>query len=73
MDVPAASAPFGQDPQNPLAVRRCPSCRDKVVVDRSTEVVIHNAILRVDRATGLVTAKCRRCKGWVEVPLKYVG
>ena len=47
--------------------------RDKVVVDRATEVVIHNAILRVDRTSGLVTAKCRRCKGWVEVPLKYVG
>jgi hypothetical protein len=42
-------------------------------VDRATEVVIHNAILRVDRVSGLVTAKCRRCKGWVEVPLKYVG
>ena len=79
MDAPATSTTFGhggstgQDPQAPLAIRRCPACRDKVVVDRSTEVVIHNAILRVDRASGLVTAKCRRCKGWVEVPLKYVG
>jgi hypothetical protein len=65
MDTEAASTP--------LAVRRCPACRDKVVVDRATEVVIHNAILRVDRASGLVTAKCRRCKAWVEVPLKYLG
>jgi hypothetical protein len=57
----------------PVTVHRCPACRDKVVVDRASEVVIHNAILRVDRATGQVTAKCRRCKAWVEVPLKYVG
>jgi hypothetical protein len=58
---------------SPVAVTRCPSCRDKVVVGRATEVVVHNAILRVDRASGLVTAKCRRCKAWVEVPLKYLG
>ena len=54
------------------AVQRCPSCRDKVVVGRPTEIVVHNAILRVDRSTGRVSAKCRRCKGWVEVPLRYV-
>jgi hypothetical protein len=71
MDAQAASVPQGVSP--PLAVRRCPACRDKVVVDRAAEVVIHNAILRVDRVSGQVTAKCRRCKGWVEVPLKYVG
>ena len=57
----------------PLAVQRCPACRDKVVVDRSNEIVIHNAILRVDRPSGRVTAKCRRCKAWVDVPLKYLG
>ena len=57
----------------PAAVQRCPACRDKVVVDRPGEVVIHNAILRVDRPSGRVTAKCRRCKAWVEVPLKYLG
>jgi hypothetical protein len=56
-----------------VALQRCPACRDKVVVDRASEVVIHNAILRVDRASGLVTAKCRRCKAWVEVPLRYLG
>ena len=54
------------------AVQRCPSCRDKVVVGSATEIVVHNAILRVDRSTGRVSAKCRRCKGWVEVPLRYV-
>ena len=37
------------------------------------EVVIHNAIIKVDTPTGRVTAKCPRCKSWVEVPLKYVG
>jgi hypothetical protein len=57
----------------PVAVQRCPACRDKVVVERAGEVVIHNAILRVDRPSGRVTAKCRRCKAWVEVPLKFVG
>ena len=66
MDPQATSA-------TPGAVQRCPDCRDKVVVDRGTEVVIHNAILRVERATGRVSAKCRRCKAWVEVPLRYVG
>jgi hypothetical protein len=54
-------------------VSRCPACRDKLVVDRPEEVVIHNAILRVERPSGRVTAKCRRCKAWVEVPLKYLG
>ena len=57
----------------PLAVQRCPACRDKVVVERPAEVVIHNAILRIDRPTGRVSAKCRRCKAWVEVPLKFLG
>ena len=65
MDTEAASPP--------TTVQRCPACRDKVIVDRAGEVVIHNAILRVDRSTGRVTAKCRRCKAWVEVPLKYLG
>lgn len=60
-------------PSESLAVQRCPACRDKVVVDRASEIVIHNAILRVDRPSGRVTAKCRRCKAWVEVPLRYLG
>ena len=52
---------------------RCPVCRAKVVVKLQDEVVIHNAILKVDPPTGRVTAKCARCKAWVEVPLQYVG
>jgi hypothetical protein len=56
-----------------VAVQRCPACRDKMIVDRGSEVVIHNAILRVDRPSGRVTAKCRRCKAWVEVPVRYLG
>jgi hypothetical protein len=39
-----------------VAVQRCPASRDKVVVDRASETVIHNAILRVDRSSGRVTA-----------------
>ena len=64
-----ASAP----PSTEIALQRCPACRDKVVVERYNETVVHNAILRVDRSSGRVTAKCRRCKAWVEVPLRYLG
>lgn len=52
---------------------RCPVCRAKVVVELQGEVVIHNAILKVDSPTGRVTAKCARCKAWMEVPLRYIG
>ena len=52
---------------------RCPVCRAKVVVELPGEVVIHNAILKVDSPTGRVTAKCPRCKAWMEVPLRYIG
>jgi hypothetical protein len=53
---------------------RCPVCRAKVVA-RSEEdvIIIRNAILRVESATGRVAAKCARCKSWVEVPLRYVA
>jgi hypothetical protein len=54
-------------------VLRCPGCRTKVVVRGPGEVVIHNAILRVDASTERVSAKCPRCKAWVEVPLRFVG
>jgi hypothetical protein len=36
------------------------------------EVIIRNAILRVDAPSGRVEAKCTRCKSWVDVPLRYV-
>ena len=52
---------------------RCPVCRAKVVVELDQEIVIHNAILKVDPATGRVVAKCARCKAWVDVPLRYLG
>jgi len=52
---------------------RCPVCRAKVVAHGQTEVIIRNAILRVESATGRVAAKCARCKAWVEVPLRYVA
>jgi hypothetical protein len=32
---------------------------------------VRNAILRVDRPTGRASAKCSRCKTWVDVPLRY--
>ena len=52
---------------------RCPVCRSKIVVPDGGQVLIKNAILRVDRPSGRVTAKCAQCKSWVEVPLTYVG
>jgi DNA-directed RNA polymerase subunit RPC12/RpoP len=52
---------------------RCPICRAKVVVAIENEIVIHNAILKVDPRAGRVTAKCARCKAWVPVPLRYTG
>ena len=52
---------------------RCPVSKAKVVVKLQSEVVIHNAILKVDPPTGRVTAKCPRCKAWVPVPWRYVG
>jgi DNA-directed RNA polymerase subunit RPC12/RpoP len=52
---------------------RCPVCSGKIVIDGPDEVIVKNAILRVERLSGRVTAKCARCKTWVEVPLRYVG
>lgn len=52
---------------------RCGVCASKIVVAGETDVVIKNAILKVDRASGRVTAKCPRCKAWVGVPLRYLG
>jgi DNA-directed RNA polymerase subunit RPC12/RpoP len=57
----------------PTTSIRCPVCRAKIVVTLQSEVVIHNAIIKVDPLTGRVTAKCARCKAWVEVPLRYTG
>jgi len=52
---------------------RCHVCGAKVVVKSPGEVVIKNAILRVDQSSGRVAAKCCRCKTWVAVPLTYTG
>lgn len=52
---------------------RCQVCATKIVVPGVEDVVVKNAILRVDRASGHVAAKCPRCKTWVGVPLRYVG
>jgi hypothetical protein len=52
---------------------RCQVCATKIVVQGPDEIVVKNAILRVDRASGRVTAKCPRCKAWVEIPFRYFG
>ena len=52
---------------------RCQVCGAKVVIKGVDEVVIKNAILRVDASSGRVAAKCSRCKAWVAVPLMYTG
>ncbi len=52
---------------------RCPVCATRIVVASEGEVVVKNAIVRVERASGRVTAKCPRCKAWVDVPLRYIG
>jgi hypothetical protein len=52
---------------------RCHVCGARVVVKSAGEVVIKNSILKIDGASGRVTAKCSRCKAWVGVPLMYTG
>jgi phage FluMu protein Com len=56
----------------PVAIR-CQVCATKIVVPGPDAVVVKNAIVRVDRASGRVTAKCPRCKAWVEIPFRYFG
>jgi hypothetical protein len=53
--------------------KQCPVCRTKIVVPDAEGVVVKNAILRVTLPAGAATAKCPRCKTWVEVPLTYSG
>ena len=45
----------------------------RIVVPDGAGLVVRNAILRVTRESGGATAKCPRCKTWVEVPLRYSG
>ena len=59
--------------QSEETLARCHVCGVKVVVKSGADVVIRNAILKVDGASGRVTAKCSRCKSWVVVPLRYTG
>lgn len=55
----------------PPGPKRCPICRAKIMVPDQEGIVVRNAILRVSAATGQASAKCPRCKTWVEVPLAY--
>ncbi len=73
MSRPLPVAPGGSPATPPVtpAPRRCPVCRTKIVVPDPQGVVVKNAILRVSRETGQATAKCPRCKAWMEVPLQY--
>lgn len=58
-------------PALPPEVQRCPTCRTKIVVPGEQGLIVKNAILRVSAETGHASAKCPRCKTWVEVPLAY--
>jgi predicted Zn-ribbon and HTH transcriptional regulator len=51
--------------------QRCPTCRTKIVVPDGEGILVKNAILRVSVDTGHASAKCPRCKSWVEVPLQF--
>jgi hypothetical protein len=66
-----AAAQGGDRPTS--SAERCLVCRAKIVLRAPGEVVIRNAVLRVDSSTGRVSAKCARCKSWVEVPLRFTG
>ncbi len=61
------------EPRAAVSGSRCQVCGTRIVVEGEHDVVVKNAILRIERATGRVTAKCPRCKAWVQVPLRYVG
>ncbi len=69
----AAPAPVVLDSPTAAKPGRCPVCGTRIVVACEGEVVVKNAIVRVERASGRVTAKCPRCKAWVDVPLRYIG
>lgn len=58
-------------PALPREARRCPACRTKIIVPDAQGLVLKNAILRVSAETGRASAKCPRCKTWMEVPLTY--
>ena len=51
--------------------QRCPGCRTKIVIWDDQGLVVKNAVLRVNGQSGRASAKCPRCKTWVEVPLTY--
>ncbi len=55
-----------------VTAARFPVCRGKVVEQLRGEVVIRNAIPKVDAPTGRVSAKRASFQAWVEVPLRYV-
>jgi hypothetical protein len=57
----------------PEVASACSVCRERLVVRDADCVVIRNAIIKVETQTGRVSAKCPRCKSWMEVPLRYIG
>ncbi len=50
---------------------KCPRCRTKIQKLEGDFLFVKNAILRVDLKTSTTSAKCPRCKEWIEVPLRY--
>ena len=50
---------------------KCPTCGETIQKMDGGFLVVRNAILRVDLSRRCATAKCPRCKSWVEVMLRY--
>ena len=50
---------------------KCQTCGETIQKMDGDFLVVRNAILRVDLRRRCATAKCPRCKSWVEVMLRY--
>jgi uncharacterized C2H2 Zn-finger protein len=69
---PSASAPPAVSAvKSAPGTLKCPTCGETIQKVDGEFLVVRNAILRVDLRHGSATAKCPRCKSWVEVMLRY--
>lgn len=50
---------------------KCPQCRAKIQKLDGHNLLVKNAIIKVDLNTRYSYAKCPRCKIWVAVPLRF--
>lgn len=67
-----AARPEGSPGVAPVPpILKCPTCGVTIQRVDGEFLVVRNAILRVDLRHGGATAKCPRCKSWVEVMLRY--